>query len=271
MSNEVINQTPSVARAKEFEKQAKEGLSQLKQGQDKVIIACHKMRDTKAYTVLGFDSYYAWGESALNLKKSRLNELAVAGEVQQELLSGVVDNVKKLDTTASAEDEFVIENSTPFVDDSIAETENDESNEQYEADVLADVPVQPVAKESYLSEMNTPQLIALAKAPKGERLAILDMAADEAKAEDKPLTTNIIKEAVKASAKPAENIDISTEEKINAVKKQHKSVMVKVSKLSEALNELDTTLINSDEVESWKSYLEEIKQSISALEKGLGH
>ena len=76
MSNEVINQAPSVERAKELEQQAKEGFKQLKAGQERTITACHKMRDTKAYSALGFNSYYAWGESTLNLKKSRLNELA---------------------------------------------------------------------------------------------------------------------------------------------------------------------------------------------------
>ena len=78
MSNKVINQAPTVERAKELEQQAKDGLKQLKAGQERAITACHKMRDTKAYSALGFDSYYAWGESALNLKKSRLNELALA-------------------------------------------------------------------------------------------------------------------------------------------------------------------------------------------------
>ncbi|SMG66218.1 hypothetical protein BMETH_522_2 [methanotrophic bacterial endosymbiont of Bathymodiolus sp.] len=72
MSNEVINQAPRVERAKELEQQAKDGLNQLKAGQDRAITACHKMRDTKAYTVLGFDSYYAWGESILNLKNPDL-------------------------------------------------------------------------------------------------------------------------------------------------------------------------------------------------------
>ena len=59
MSNEVINQAPTLERAKELEQQAKEGLNQLKAGQDKAITACHKMRDTKAYCALDFDSYYA--------------------------------------------------------------------------------------------------------------------------------------------------------------------------------------------------------------------
>ncbi len=262
MSNEVINQAPSLERAKEFETQAKEGLKQLKQGQDKVVIACHKMRDTKAYTTLGFDSYYAWGESALNLKKSRLNELAVAGEVQQELLSAVVDIIEEAD---------VAEKTTPVIEDSYLESDNSDDDEKNESDIPVDESVLSHFQVSDLSEISTPQLVALAKAPKGERLTVLDLAAVEAKAEDKPLTTSTIKEAVKASAKTTENNDVSTKEQALLVKKQHKAAMTKVSKLTETLSELDTTLINSEEVESWKEYLEEIKQSISVLEKGLGH
>jgi len=48
MSNEIINQNPTVERAKELEQQVKEGLLQLQEGQDKAMQACHKMRDTKA-------------------------------------------------------------------------------------------------------------------------------------------------------------------------------------------------------------------------------
>jgi len=47
--------------------------------------------------------------------------------------------------------------------------------------------------------------------------------------------------------------------------------MGKVSKLGETLKELDTTDVNSEEVVSWQSYLDEIKQSISMLEKQLGY
>ncbi len=267
MSNEVINQAPSPERAKEFELQAKEGLKQLKQGQDKVVIACHKMRDTKAYKTLGFDSYYAWGESALNLKKSRLNELAVAGEVQQELLSAVVD-VEKKTPMGVAE---VAEKTAPIVEDSSSETSRNVVDEKAETDILTNESASTHFQVAELSEISTPQLVALAKAPKGERLAVLDLAAVEAKAEDKPLTTSTIKEAVKASAKVDENIEISSNEQALLVKKQHKAAMTKVSKLTETLSDLDMTLINTEEVESWKAYLEEIKQSISALEKGLGH
>lgn len=268
MSNEVINQAPSVERAKELELQAKEGLDQLKLGQDKVIIACHKMRDTKAYKTLGFESYYAWGDSALNLKKSRLNELAVAGEVQQELLSYVAENTRQGEHATEWVDQTnLAENLDSAVEDAYVD---DESNENDESDSLADERSKPGFNVPDLSEINTPQLVALSKAPKGKRLAILDMAADEAKAEDKPLTTNTIKEAVKASAKPVETIEPSEEEKAVEIKKQHRSAMAKVSKLNETLNVLDTTRLQSEEVESWKEYLGEIKQSILVLEKGLG-
>jgi len=272
MSNEVINQSPSLERAKEFEQQAKEGLGQLKLGQDKAIIACHKMRDTKAYKALGFESYYAWGESALNLKKSRLNELAVAGEVQQELLSAGVENVQQQnEPSASVEEVKVPENIASPVDDSFSEAANEESNENYEADILTDANVKSVSNVPDLSEISTPHLVALSKAPKGERLAVLDMAAVEAKAEDKPLTTNTIKEAVKASANPVEHIQPTAEEKALEIKKQHRATMLKVGKLNEALTALDTSQVNSEEVECWKEYLDEIKQSISDLEQGLGY
>ena len=270
MSNEVINQVPTLERAKEFEQQAKEGLEQSKLGQDKAIIACHKMRDTKAYKTLGFESYYAWGESALNLKKSRLNELAVAGEVQQELLSAVVENETEVkDTAVSLDSVKEAEVITPADEDSFSEAEA-ETNSNDESDVLTETDSQAISNVPDLSVMSTPHLLALAKAPKGERLAVLDIAADEAKAEDKPLTTNTIKEAVKASAKPVEYIEPSAEEKAVAIKKQHRSTMVKVSKLNDVLIELDTSEVNSEEVESWKIYLGELKQSISDLEKGLG-
>jgi len=274
MSNEVINQVPTLERAKEFEQQAKEGLEQSKLGQDKAIIACHKMRDTKAYKTLGFESYYAWGESALNLKKSRLNELAVAGEVQQELLSAVVENETEVkDTAVSLDSVKEAEVITPADDDSFSGAETiteTETNSNDESDVLTETDSQTISNVPDLSVMSTPHLLALAKAPKGERLAVLDIAADEAKAEDKPLTTNTIKEAVKASAKPVEYIEPSAEEKAVAIKKQHRSTMVKVSKLNDVLIELDTSEVNSEEVESWKIYLGELKQSISDLEKGLG-
>ncbi len=267
MSNEVINQEPSLARAKEFEQQAKEGLDQLKIGQDKVIIACHKMRDTKAYKVLGFDSYYAWGESALNLKKTRLNELAVAGEVQQELLLGMEQDVKSPNSAPSFEGVTATENRDLSSDDTFSEIEDDKDQ-----DNVIGVETKPsLNKAPDLSEINTPQLIALAKAPKGERLAVLDMAATEAKSEDKPLTTSTIKEAVLASAKAVDDNEPSADEQAMVIKKQHKLAMGKVSKLNEELGALDTSQVNSEEVESWKTYLEEIKQSISALEQALGY
>jgi len=253
MSNEVINQAPTVDRAKELEQQAKEGLNQLKAGQDKAITACHKMRDTKAYSALGFDTYYAWGESTLNLKKSRLNELALAGEVQQELLTGVAATVKLPETPDSFEHPNESAN---------------EVNKKQASDSLSVHPVKPIFDSSDLSGISTPQLVALAKAPKGERLAVLDMAAVEAKAEDKPITTSTIKEAVKASAKP---IEPSADEKAAAIKKHHRSAMGKVSKLGETLRGLDTTHVSSEEVASWKSYLDDVKESILVLEKELGY
>ncbi len=264
MSNEVINQVPTLERAKELEQQAKQGLEQLKLGQDKVIIACHKMRDTKAYNTLGFDSYYAWGESALNLKKSRLNELAVAGEVQQELL---LTGIKKKEEASTAFDQVTeADNLVSLAEDSFSDTiEKDQTGN------LNEKPLPPTLNVPDLTEINTPQLIALAKAPKGERLAILDLAAGEAKAEDKPLTTNTIKEVIKASAKPIESIEQSAEQKATEIKKQHKSAMLKVSKLNETIRVLDTSQIDSKDVESWKAYLDEIKQSIATLESNLGY
>jgi len=268
MSNEVIIQLPSVERAKELELQVKEGLSQLKIGHDKAIIACHKMRDTKAYKALGFDSYYAWGESALHLKKSRLNELALAGEVQQELLTGVVDNVQISQISSGQEESIIVENSESTDDASIIE--EGEVTEEAEADHLVVIDNSSFTV-SALSEISTPQLIALAKAPKGERLSVLDKVVVEAKAEDKPITTKTIQEAVKASAPPVEHHEPSDHEKAEAVKKEHRAAMGKVSKISEALDELDTSLVASEESESWKAYLDEIKVSISTLEKQLGH
>ncbi len=244
MSNEVINQPPSIERAKELEQQAKEGLNQLKQGQDIAIVACHKMRDTKAYKTLGFDSYYAWGETTLHLKKSRLNELAIAGEVQQELLTAVESNVEQLDEDIAKKESSV---------------------------ALVIEQAKPIATVSDLSEITTPQLVALAKAPKGERIAVFDKVVVETKAEDKLITTSIIKEAVKASAESVEDIEPSEKEKAIAIKKQHKSAMGKVSKLTEVLNELGTDEVDIEEVENWKAYLDEVKLSISTLEKQLGY
>jgi hypothetical protein len=244
MSNEVINQPPSIERAKELEQQAKEGLNQLKQGQDIAIVACHKMRDTKAYKTLGFDSYYAWGETTLHLKKSRLNELAIAGEVQQELLTAVESNVEQLDEDIAKKESSV---------------------------ALVIEQAKPIATVSDLSEITTPQLVALAKAPKGERIAVFDKVVVETKAEDKLITTSIIKEAVKASAESVEDTEPSEKEKAIAIKKQHKSAMGKVSKLTEVLNELGTDEVDIEEVENWKAYLDEVKLSISTLEKQLGY
>jgi len=266
MSNEIINQNPTVERAKELEQQVKEGLLQLQAGQDKAMQACHKMRDTKAYKALGFTSYYAWGESALNLQKSRLNELALAGEVQKELLTGIAVNVQSLDTAESFDHNKQSDSISVAMDDAEINFEESEANTSVTA-----TPVKYAVTSTELAEMNTPQLVALAKAPKGERLAVLDTAAIEAKAEDTPITTHIIKAAVKASAEPVEYIEPSDEEKAATIKKDHRSAMGKVSKLGETLKELDTTDVNSEEVVSWQSYLDEIKQSISMLEKQLGY
>jgi len=271
MSNEVIHQTPTVERAKELEQQAKEGLLQLQAGQDKTIQACHKMRDTKAYKALGFSSYYAWGESTLNLQKSRLNELALAGEVQQELLTEIAVNVKLPDTADSFDNAKLSVSISAAIDDSEIDFENVETNIEGSVESVIAVPVKYTFTPSELAEMSTPQLVALAKAPKGERSAVLDTAAIEAKSEDTPITTHIIKAAVKASAEAVEYIEPSAEEKAEAIKKDHRSAMSKVSKLGEVLSGLDTTLVNSEEVVSWKSYLDEIKESITALEKQLGY
>jgi len=272
MSNEVINQNPSIERAKELEQQAKDGLNEMQLGQEKTIIACHTMRDTKSYKILGFDSYYAWGESALNLKKSRLNELALAGEVQQELLTGVESNIKQSITTDKNERNEVTETATEVtLNDSV---DSELVEETVKTKELAEVLVtaeKPITSVSDLSEMGTPQLLALAKAPKGERLAILDKVVVESKLEEKPITTITIKEAVKASAEPVEELELSEQEQAVAIKKQHKSAMGKVSKLSEALNELDTTMVDIEELENWKVYLDEVKVSISNLEKQLGY
>jgi len=267
MSNEIINQNPTVERAKELEQQVKEGLLQLQTGQDKAMQACHKMRDTKAYKTLGFTSYYAWGESTLNLQKSRLNELALAGEVQKELLTGIAVNVQTLDTVESFDHAKLSDSISPAMDDIEIDFEESEAN----TESVTATPIKYAFTSTELAEMNTPQLVALAKAPKGERLAVLDTAAIEAKSEDTPITTHIIKAAVKASAEPIEYIEPSAEEKAAAIKKNHRSAMGKVSKLGETLKELDTTAVNSEEVVSWQSYLDEIKESISMLEKQLGY
>ena len=271
MSNEVINQSPSIERAKKLELQAKEGLSQVQLGQEKTIIACHAMRDTKAYTTLGFDSYYAWGESTLNLKKSRLNELALAGEGQQELLIGVENTSEKPEAQIAFEDSNENQNNTAAIDYSNFDSEGDEVDNKDVSDILAAKPVKPITTVSDLPEITTPQLVALAKAPKGERLAVLDKVVVETKAEDKQITTSIIKEAVKASAELVEDLGLSAHEKAVAIKKQHKSAMGKVNKLTEALNGLDTTQVDGEEVENWKVYLDEVKLSISVLEKQLGY
>jgi len=271
MSNEVINQTPSIERAKELEQQAKDGLNEMQLGQEKTIIACHSMRDTKAYKMLGFDSYYAWGDSALNLKKSRLNELALAGEVQKELLIGVENNVKQPETTDVDTSNEVIETET-VSSDSVEFEVNEETVDTTErAEVLVTTAVKSITSASDLSEMGTPQLLALAKAPKGERLAILDKVVIESKLEEKPITATTIKEVIKASAEPVEELEPSEQEQAEAIKKQHKTAMGKVSKLSEALNELDTTKVDIEEVENWKAYLDEVKISISTLEEQLGY
>jgi len=267
MSNEIINQQPTAERAKELEQQVKEGLLQLQAGQDKAMQACHKMRDTKAYKALGFTSYYAWGESTLNLQKSRLNELALAGEVQRELLTGITVNKPVIDTAESFDHAKLSDSISIAIDDEEIDFESQKVN----TESISASPVKYAFTSAELAEMNTPQLVALAKAPKGERLAILDTAAIEAKAEDTPITTHIIKAAVKASAEPIQYIEPSAEEKAATIKKDHKSAMEKVSKLSETLKDLDTTNVNSEEIANWQSYLDEIKESISVLEKQLGY
>lgn len=263
MTNEIINQLPSIERAKAFEQQAKEGLNQMKHGQYKAIIACHKMRDTKAYKTLGFDSYYAWGESTLNLKKSRLNELALAGEVQQELITAVESNQELLDNKMADEQNTIIVANVPSTDAISSEQKTDEDFID-----LVSVSAKSVVTVSDLSEITTPQLVALAKAPKGERIEIFDKVVEETKAEDKQITTSLIKEVVKAST---ESIESSEKDRAMVIKKQHKSAMGKASKLIEALNKLDTSAIDTKEVESWKQYLDEVKLSVSMLEKQLGY
>ncbi len=131
------------------------------------------MRDTKAYSALDFDSYYAWGESTLNLKKSRLNELALTGEVQQELLTGVAATVKLPDTPNSFESPSTLKKIHLLF-------------KKQDSESLSAQPVKPIFRSSNLSDISTLQFVALAKPPKGERLAVLDKAAVEAKAEAKP-------------------------------------------------------------------------------------
>ncbi len=268
MSNEIINQMPTLGRAKELEQQAKEGLTQLKMGQDKAIIACHTMRDTSAYTVLGFDSYYAWGESTLNLKKSRLNELALAGEVQLELLTGMTNHLKTLETADIHENIGSAEKLVHSIAPLDANLETEKVNTIDTANSLVATPANPFFTTSALAEISTPQLVALAKAPKGERFAILDKVAVVAKAEDKPVTTSIIKEVVKASAAPVES---SIDEQAVAIKKSHRSAMNLANNLGGALKELNTEHVNSKELESWQVYLDDIKESISAFEQKLGY
>ena len=163
MSNEVINQTPSIERAKELEQQAKDGLNEMQLGQEKTIIACHTMRDTKAYKILGFDSYYAWGGSALKLKKSRLNELALAGEVQQELLTGVESNIKQSESTDKDESNDVVE-TEPVSNDSVDSEMNDETVKTKEVtEVLVTTVAKPITSASDLSEMGTPPTACVSK------------------------------------------------------------------------------------------------------------
>jgi len=266
MSNEVINQPPTLERAKELEQQVKDGLSQLQEGQNKAIHACYKMRDTKSYKVLGFSSYLAWGESTLNLQKSRLNELALAGEVQNELLTEMAINVPTLHKVNPVDQEDQPEHADIVTSNNEIDFEATETNTD-----LAVISSQYAVTPTELVEMSTPKLVALAKAPKGARLTVLDSAAIEAKTEDTPITTNIIKAAVKASAEEVEYIEPSAEKKAALIKKEHKSAMGKASKLTETLNRLEITDINSEEAASWKPYLDEIKESISDLEKQLGY
>jgi len=190
--------------------------------------------------------------------------LALAGEVQQELLIGMDVGVTKHDIELAPKASEEIEEETSSID---ASTFNEEKGD---SSVLNSKSSKPVSTVADLSEITTPQLVALAKAPKGERLAILDKVVVEAKEDDKAITTSVIKEAVKASAEPIENKEPSTSEKAVASKKQHKSVMGKVSKLCADLNGLDATQVDSEDVESWKIYLDDVKVSISALEKQLG-
>jgi len=268
MNNEVINQAPTIERAKELEQQVKDGLRELQAGQNKATQACYKMRDTKAYKALGFTSYHAWGTSTLNLQKSRLNELALAGEVQNELLMEISANVHSTPNAESFGRTDIPEHTSVAIED---EEEISFEATEKNTDHLSVIPSHYAVTPTELAEMSTPKLIALAKAPKGERLAVLDTAAIEAKTEDSPITTHIIKAAVKASAESVEYIEPSAEKKAAAIKKEHKSAMGKASKLAEALNGLETTGINSEEIASWKSYLDEIKESISDLEKQLGY
>jgi len=96
---------------------------------------------------------------------------------------------------------------------------NDEESKKDDTTVLAATPTKPIATVSDLSEITTPQLVALAKAPKGERIVVLDKVVVETKAEDIQITTSIIREAVKASAEPVEYTEPSEKEKGIAIKK----------------------------------------------------
>ena len=82
----------TIEQAEELQQQAIEGRKLGRASSYKVRAACHKIKSTKAYEVLGYKSYNSWGAVVLMVSSSTLYILAKAGAVQQELLDHISNN-----------------------------------------------------------------------------------------------------------------------------------------------------------------------------------
>mgnify|MGYP000255751052 CR=1 FL=1 len=99
MNTNVIEQPISIDKAIVLESEA---LAAIKYPAYKTVdIACFNIRKTKAYKVLGNDSFVEWGFTTLGLKKSRLQELARAGSVRSDLLEKLCDETKEVQAIIS--------------------------------------------------------------------------------------------------------------------------------------------------------------------------
>ena len=88
------------------------------------------------------------------MKKSRLNELALAGEVQQELLTGITGNVQISDMLDTFENPNTSESNT-LVANFLESEPEDEVNKKQATDSLIDQPVKPTFSSSEIFFMMT--------------------------------------------------------------------------------------------------------------------
>lgn len=84
--SELIEQLPSKEEAQVWEDNIRTGLNTAR-------VYLLKMRDSKGYKVLGFDTFEEWGKKAIGYKSSHLYRLATAAEIQRSLNSPMGEKI----------------------------------------------------------------------------------------------------------------------------------------------------------------------------------